>query len=81
MISIQTQAVSDRARAIYAGRLKESLEADHRDRFVAIEPDSEDYFVGDSLANFPFPTPRRYDYDPRTSAGAVTWKTMCSESN
>jgi len=39
-----------RAEAIYALRLKDVLEPTHRDQFVAIEPDSGDYFLGHTLS-------------------------------
>jgi hypothetical protein len=39
-----------RAEEVYTNRLRTSLEADHRDEFVAIEPDSGDYFLGKTLS-------------------------------
>lgn len=39
-----------RAQAIYNARFKKELEATHSDDFVAIEPDSGDYFVGRTLS-------------------------------
>ena len=39
-----------RAEAIYANRLKDQLEPTHRDEFVAIEPDSGDFFLGSTLS-------------------------------
>jgi len=47
MISPETNSVIDRAKRVYAERLQADLEAEHRDRFVAIEPESGDYFLGD----------------------------------
>jgi hypothetical protein len=38
-----------RAEAIYAGRLRAILEPEHIDEFVAIEPESGDYFLGKSM--------------------------------
>lgn len=38
-----------RAEKIYDQRLRAVLEADHFGRFVAIEPDSGDHFVADTL--------------------------------
>ncbi len=38
-----------KAEAIYATRLRSVLEADHLDDFVAIEPQSGDYFLGKTL--------------------------------
>ena len=49
MISADTRSVIDRAKQIYAERLQVALEADHRGRFVAIEPVSGDYFLADTL--------------------------------
>jgi hypothetical protein len=45
MISEQSKSVAERAKAIYADRLRPQLEANHPGRFVAIEPDSGDYFL------------------------------------
>jgi hypothetical protein len=39
-----------RAELIYEQRYKKALEATHRDSFVAIEPDSGDYFLGRTLS-------------------------------
>ncbi len=47
-----TQEVRDRAeraRCIYDQRLRAALEADHHGQFVAIEPDSGDHFLADTL--------------------------------
>jgi hypothetical protein len=49
MISADTRSVIDRAKQIYAERLQAALEADHRGRFVAIEPESGEYFLADTL--------------------------------
>lgn len=38
-----------RAEAIYANRLAAILEPEHIDAFVAIEPESGDYFLGKTL--------------------------------
>ncbi len=48
MISDDTKIVLDRAKRIYA-QMRNTLEAEHRDRFVAIEPESGDYFVADTF--------------------------------
>jgi hypothetical protein len=48
MVSAATKQVIDRAKQIYADQLQSRLEAEHRDQFVAIEPESGDYFLGDS---------------------------------
>ena len=49
MVSPETQSVMDRARRIYADGLQAELEAQHRDRYVAIEPESGDYFLADTF--------------------------------
>ena len=38
-----------RAEALYATRLRPILEPEHTDEFVAIEPESGDYFLGRTL--------------------------------
>gem|GEM_PF-377651 len=38
-----------RAETLYETRLRAVLEPDHRDEFVAIEPESGDYFLGRTL--------------------------------
>jgi hypothetical protein len=49
MLSPEEQSLVRRAKEIYNDRLKASLEKTHRDAFVAIEPDSGDYFLGSTL--------------------------------
>jgi hypothetical protein len=49
MVSANTQSVIDRAKQIYAERLQATLEAHHLGRFVAIEPESGEYFLADTL--------------------------------
>jgi hypothetical protein len=39
-----------RSEQIYESRLKAELERSHPDYFVAIEPDSEEYFLGRTLS-------------------------------
>lgn len=39
-----------RAEELYAARIREILEPDHLHEFVAIEPDSGDYFLGRTLS-------------------------------
>jgi hypothetical protein len=39
-----------RAEEIYATRLRSILEPEHIDEFVAIEPESGDYFLGKTLS-------------------------------
>jgi hypothetical protein len=40
-----------RAEQLYAARLQAVLEPDHLDEFVAIEPDSGEYFLGKTLSD------------------------------
>lgn len=49
MVSAETKSVIDRAKQMYASQLQDDLEAQHMDRFVAIEPESGDYFLGDTF--------------------------------
>ena len=49
MVSAETKSVIARAKEIYEERLRNDLEVNHMDRFVAIEPDSGEYFVGDTF--------------------------------
>ena len=49
MVSTDTKLVIDHAKKIYADKLQVALEVDHRGQFVAIEPESGDYFVSDTL--------------------------------
>ena len=49
MVSAQTLYVAERAKRIYDERLRAALEADDAGRFVAIEPESGDYFLADTL--------------------------------
>jgi len=49
MVSDETKSIISRAKEIYATRLQQDLEIRHMNRFVAIEPESGDYFVGDTF--------------------------------
>ena len=49
MVSAETESVIDRAKEIYASQLRMELESLHVDRFVAIEPESGEYFLGDTF--------------------------------
>lgn len=49
MVSPEGKSIIERAKRIYADRLQLDLERDHVDRFMAIEPESGDYFLGDTL--------------------------------
>lgn len=50
MISEETADVACRAKQLYEQALRAKLEATHRNEFVAIEPDSGDYFFGKTLS-------------------------------
>ena len=50
MASIHTLDVAKRAKAIYESELRSDLEKDRMHQFVAIEPDSGEHFVGDTLS-------------------------------
>ena len=39
-------SLADRAKRVYESRFKAELETTHRDQFVAIEPESESFFLG-----------------------------------
>lgn len=43
------QELARRAEAFYADRLKVTLEATHHGEYVAIDPDTGDYFLGKTL--------------------------------
>lgn len=42
-------SIAEQAKRIYESRLKADLEANHRGQFVAIEPVSESFYVGDQF--------------------------------
>ena len=49
MVSADTKSVISRAKQIYADRLQHELEANQKNRFVAIEPESGEHFLGDTF--------------------------------
>ena len=49
MVSPDTKSVIERAKRIYAEQLQSALEPRHLNRFVAIEPESGEYFLGDTF--------------------------------
>lgn len=49
MISPESKAVAADAKRLYEQRLRDRLEADRFGRYVAIEPMSGDYFLGETL--------------------------------
>lgn len=42
-------SIAERAKEVYESEFKALLEASHRDDFVAIEPESKSYFLGDTF--------------------------------
>lgn len=46
---VDSEDLARRAELIYAGKLRTDLERDHRHEFVAIEPDSGDFYLGKTL--------------------------------
>lgn len=49
MVSPEDKVIVDRAKRIYVERLQSDLERDHRNKYVAIEPESGEYFLGDTI--------------------------------
>ncbi len=50
MVSQRSMEVARKAQVIYEERLRAKLEASNLHDFVAIEPDSGDYFLGKTLS-------------------------------
>jgi hypothetical protein len=50
MISPASESVSQRAKQLYEQRLRKALESSHPHEFVAIEPESGDYYLGRTLS-------------------------------
>ena len=50
MISEHSQRVAEQAKAIYAEKLQSHLEVKHPNQFVAIEAESEEFFVGETFS-------------------------------
>lgn len=42
-------SIAEKAKQVYESDLRDQLEATHYDRFVAIEPSSREYFLGDTF--------------------------------
>lgn len=63
----------DKAEAIYANRLKAVLEPENIDKYVVIEPESGDYFLGDTM-NEATQAARRVHPDKLTHAMRVGHK-------
>jgi hypothetical protein len=49
MASEQMQSVAERSKDIYENKLRLELEKEHRSKYVAIEPESGDYFLGETF--------------------------------
>ena len=50
MVSEKTADIARRAKPLYQEKLRTPLEAAHPNAFVAIEPDSGDYFLAGTLS-------------------------------
>ncbi len=50
MLTPEMNELVRRAEEIYYGRLQRLLESEHKDEFVAIEPESGEYFLGRTLS-------------------------------
>jgi phosphoglycolate phosphatase-like HAD superfamily hydrolase len=42
-------SIAERAKQMYEQELQAQLESNHRDKYVAIEPESKSFFLGDSF--------------------------------
>jgi hypothetical protein len=49
MVSADTKSIIERAKRIYTEQLQAVLEPQHLNRFVAIEPDSGEYFLDETF--------------------------------
>ncbi len=49
MLSDESKLVAGKAKQIYEDRLREQLEKSDHGKFVCIEPESGEYFVGDTF--------------------------------
>jgi hypothetical protein len=84
MISPDSCELIRRAELIYEQRLKEQLETYHRDSFVAIEPESGDYFLDRTLSEASATALRRTRIGEHTSCAWViarryTWERLCHD--
>lgn len=50
MVSTQSVELARRASELYEAKFRQSLESHHRNEFVAIEPESGEYFLGNTLS-------------------------------
>jgi len=49
MVSEQTRSVAEKAKVIYENKLRLELEKEQLGKYVAIEPESGDYFLGETF--------------------------------
>jgi hypothetical protein len=49
MLTGESRRVADRAKRLYEEELRQTLEASHLGAFVCIEPESGDYFLGQTF--------------------------------
>ncbi len=50
MNETKLDSLASRAEQLYADSIRQLVERDHLNKFVAIEPDSGRYFVGDTIS-------------------------------
>lgn len=51
MISDHSRDVADRAKKFYESQLRDKLEGEYLNKYVAIEPESQEYFIADTYAD------------------------------
>ena len=49
MVSEESSMVARKAREIYESRLREEFQRKHQGKYLCIEPESGDYFLGDTF--------------------------------
>ena len=49
MLSSESQRIAERAKALYDDKLRAALEATHRGEYICIEPESGNYFLGETF--------------------------------
>ena len=50
MVSEHTRSVANRAKVIYEDQLRSQLEKEHHGKYVAIEPESGNFFLGETYS-------------------------------
>ena len=55
-----SMSIADQAKRVYESRFKAELEAKHRDQFVAIEPVSESFYLGNEFIDAAIATKNAY---------------------